>query len=269
MINSIPEKQIPNSDFVNLLRNELCQGSISQVGEILYYRSNLLDFSNDEIVLKIVPENNKIIVSDNNRVILNLLSSGFDPYSTKKREFIIDKIAGSCDVNIDKYGEVYSVVNNFDEVGEAVFWMVHAIQRLTSMVIESKTYRPQMFKKEIVEFLTENKVKYNENPIYHIGKKHKAKIDFESISTSDKKIFRAMSYSDSSSAMTYSEKFIFETDIIKKNMDKKIFPVAIIDDISKTEGQEPVFNEDVLQVLEKVKVIPWSQKEKLIEDFIS
>lgn len=269
MMNDVQGNSISHQDLLNQIRKELCSGELLQDGDVLYYRTPLLDFSNDEIVLKIVSENNKITVSDDNRVMLSLLSSGFDPFTTRNREYLIDKIAGSCNVNIERYGEIYAIANGFENVSETVFWMIHAVQRLTSTAMMNKTYRPPSFKNEIIAYLTENKVKYKENPTYYIGKNSKAIIDFESVNTSRDKLFRALSFSGNKVAMTYSEKFMFEVDIISERYKKKFFPVSIIDDISKTEDQEPVFDDDILQILERGKVIPWTEKEELLEVFTS
>ena len=89
------------------LEKELCGGIIHREGLNIYYRSKLLDFSNDEIVLKIEFKDNHIRVSDNSRTILSLLSSEFDPYSTKAKKYLISTITDSCGVYFQKNGEVY------------------------------------------------------------------------------------------------------------------------------------------------------------------
>ena len=130
------------------IKKELCFGSITQTGSTIYYKSKFLDFSNDEIVLKIDLMGNQIKISDDNRTILSLLSSGFDPLSTKRKKYLIDSLVGGCGVEIEKYGEVFTTSENISEVGEKVFWMIHAIQRLTESVIVGKMYKPPSFKRD-------------------------------------------------------------------------------------------------------------------------
>ena len=65
--------------IADTIKKELL-GAISQSGSTIYYKSNLLDFSNDEIILKIELDDNQIKISDDKRTILSLLSAGFDPF---------------------------------------------------------------------------------------------------------------------------------------------------------------------------------------------
>ena len=136
--------------IADTIKKELCLGAISQSGSTIYYKSNLLDFSNDEIILKIELDDNQIKISDDKRTILSLLSAGFDPFSSKRKGDLIDSLTGSCGVEIEKYGEVHTASQNIQEIGEKVFWMIHAIQRLTEAVIVGKMYRPTSFKRKEV-----------------------------------------------------------------------------------------------------------------------
>ena len=78
--------------IADTIKKELCLGAISQSGSTIYYKSKLLDFSNDEIILKIELDDNQIKISDDNRTILSLLSAGFDPFSTKHKGYLIDSL---------------------------------------------------------------------------------------------------------------------------------------------------------------------------------
>ena len=235
----------------------------------IYFKTKFLDFSNDEILLKIERTENQIRISDNNRTILNLLSSGFDPFSTKAKEYLINRIAESCGVEIERYGEVFVLSNNMEEVGELAFWMIHAIQRLTAAVMVEKTYRPPSFKKDIAAYLIENNRVFDEDPTFYIGRKLRARIDFSSKMGEELVISRALSYTNMSEAVTFSEKFAHETDLIRENYKGKIFPVAIIDDSIQTSEKKPVFNEDVISLLKRIEVVPWSEKDSLLEIFPS
>ena len=133
--------------IADTIKKELL-GAISQSGSTIYYKSNLLDFSNDEIILKIELDDDQIKISDDKRTILSLLSAGFDPFSSKRKGDLIDSLTGSCGVEIEKYGEVHTASQNIQEIGEKVFWMIHAIQRLTEAVIVGKMYRPTSFKRK-------------------------------------------------------------------------------------------------------------------------
>lgn len=55
-------------DILKHVKNELCEGSVNVEGDAVYYTSPLLDFSNDEIIIKIVPESGVIKISDNGSV---------------------------------------------------------------------------------------------------------------------------------------------------------------------------------------------------------
>ena len=159
--------------------------------------------------------------------------------------------------------------DNKEKIGDMIFWMIHAIQRLTAAVMVEKTYRPPSFKKDIAKYLTENNKKFVEDQHFLIGKRLKARIDFSSQTRDQLVISRALSYTNISEAVTFSEKFVHETDMIKEKRRERVFPLAIIDDSVQTAEKEPVFNEDVLYLLKKVKVIPWSEKDDLLEIFPS
>ena len=249
------------------IKEELCEGTIKVDGDTIYYRSPLLDFSNDEIIIKIVPQNGSIKISDNNRTIMNLLSSGFDPFSTKMREYLMDSIADSCGIEIEKYGEIYTTAPSMDEISDRVFWMVHAVQRLTSVVMTSKAYKPPTFKNDVAKYLREEGVKFGEDPVYRIGGKIRARIDFDSQLPNKTIICRALSYTSTYDAVTYSEKFVHESEILKKKSQVEVFPLAVIDDSVLTDEKEPIFNEDILQLLSSVKVVPWSEKESVLQVF--
>ena len=254
-------------DVLKSIKKESCEGTIEIDGDTVYYKSQLLDFSNDEIIIKIVPQNGFLKISDNNRTIMNLLSSGFDPFSTKSREYLLDSIAGSCGVEVEKYGEIYTTAQSRDEISDKVFWMIHAVQRLTSIVMTSKAYKPPTFKNDVAKYLREEGVQFREDPVYKIGGKIKARIDFDSQLAYKTIICRAMSYTSTYDAVTYSEKFVHESEILKKNYSVEVFPLAIIDDSVITGEKEPVFNVDILQLLSPVKVVPWSEKESVLEVF--
>ena len=264
-------KEMPISqefeEVLNRIKKELCEGTIKVEDDTIYYKSPLLDFSNDEIIIKIVRGSGFIKISDNNRTIMNLLSSGFDPFSTKSREYLLDSIAGSCGVEVEKYGEIYTTAQSLDEISDRIFWMIHAVQRLTSIVITGKAYKPPTFKNDVAKYLREEGVQFREDPVYRIGGKIKARIDFDSQIGNKTIICRAMSYTSTYDAVTYSEKFVHESEILKKNYVVEVFPLAIIDDSVITDEKEPVFNGDILQLLSSVKVIPWSEKESVLEIF--
>ena len=150
-------------EILKVIKKELCGGSLTEDNNYVYFRSPFLDFSNDEIVLKIgMDGENGIIITDDNRTIMNLLSSGFDPFSTKNREFLIDSLSGSCGVEIKKYGEVFAVAKDFEELGQKIFWMTHAVQRLTAAAMTGKAYRPQTFKKEVSAYMREKNIEFRE-----------------------------------------------------------------------------------------------------------
>lgn len=264
-------KEMPISqefeEVLNRIKKELCEGTIKAEDDTIYYKSPFLDFSNDEIIIKIVRGSGFIKISDNNRTIMNLLSSGFDPFSTKSREYLLDSIAGSCGVEVEKYGEIYTTAQSLDEISDRIFWMIHAVQRLTSIVITGKAYKPPTFKNDVAKYLREEGVQFREDPVYRIGGKIKARIDFDSQIGNKTIICRAMSYTSTYDAVTYSEKFVHESEILKKNYVVEVFPLAIIDDSVITDEKEPVFNGDILQLLSSVKVIPWSEKESVLEIF--
>ena len=264
-------KEMPISqeleEVLNRIKKELCEGTIKVEDDTIYYKSPLLDFSNDEIIIKIVRGSGFIKISDNNRTIMNLLSSGFDPFSTKSREYLLDSIAGSCGVEVERYGEIYTTAQSLDEISDRIFWMIHAVQRLTSIVITGKAYKPPTFKNDVAKYLREEGVQFREDPVYRIGGKIKARIDFDSQIGNKTIICRAMSYTSTYDAVTYSEKFVHESEILKKNYVVEVFPLAIIDDSVITDEKEPVFNGDILQLLSSVKVIPWSEKESVLEIF--
>lgn len=264
-------KEMPISqefeEVLNRIKKELCEGTIKAEDDTIYYKSPFLDFSNDEIIIKIVRGSSFIKISDNNRTIMNLLSSGFDPFSTKSREYLLDSIAGSCGVEVEKYGEIYTTAQSLDEISDRIFWMIHAVQRLTSIVITGKAYKPPTFKNDVAKYLREEGVQFREDPVYRIGGKIKARIDFDSQIGNKTIICRAMSYTSTYDAVTYSEKFVHESEILKKNYVVEVFPLAIIDDSVITDEKEPVFNGDILQLLSSVKVIPWSEKESVLEIF--
>jgi len=260
--------KIDSDKISRAIKKEFCEGSLTEDSNYIYFRSPLLDFSNDEIVLKISMEReNEITISDNNRTIMNLLSTGFDPYSSKTREFLMDSLLGSCGVEIKKYGEVFAIAKDFEEIGEKIFWMVHAVQRLTAAAMMGRAYKPQTFKKEVIAFMREEKIEFREDPLYRIGNKIKARIDIDAVKLHEAIICRAMSYSSVAEAITYSEKFVHESEIIKKGSKYEIIPIAIIDDSTKTYEDEPVFNEDVINLLSSTRVVPWSEKEVLVEVF--
>ena len=251
------------------IQKEICPFEVRSDGSTIYYKSNFLDFSNDEIVIKIEFKDDQIRVSDNNRTILSLLSSGLDPFSTKNKEYLIHSIAGSCGVEVEKYGEVYITTNYADKVGELVYWMIHAIQRLTAAVIVGKTYRPPSFKKDVSAYLTENKKRFTEDPLFYLGRRLKARIDFLTEKDDQQVVCRALSYPQVNEAVTYSEKFVQEVSLINEKSRSKVYPVAIVDDSIMASEGEPVFNEDVVSLLKKVRVVPWSEKDTLLEIFPS
>jgi hypothetical protein len=268
MHKTVETSKLSSDEILILIKKELCSGTVTSNNGIIYYHSPLLDFTNDQIELRIeINEEGKIIISDDNRTVMTLLSSGFDPFSTKLRESMMDNLSGSCAVNFQKYGEVSMVLDNIQEIGQKVFWMLHAIQRITASVMTGRVYRPQSFKKDVSSFLTEKRISFKEDPIYTIGKKIKARIDFVSVFPERTLILRAMSYSSTPDAITYSEKFIYESEILNKEKGYKFFPIAIIDDSAKNSEEEEVFNEDVMGLLQSIKTVRWSEKNSLIEVF--
>lgn len=256
------------------IKKELCSGEIKVNGSTLYYKSKQLDFSNDEIILKIDFVDNYIKISDNNRTMLSLLSSGFDPFSTKHKEYLLESLAESCGVNYQKYGEIFITTESIKDIGEKVFWMIHAIQRLTETVIVGKMYRPPSFKRDVSIYLKENNRKFIEDPFFSLGTKLRARIDFSSELEDKEIICRAMSYTKFSEAVTFSEKFVHETMLIRESYKKNksriiITPVAIIDDSVMTSENEPVFNDDVRNLMGDVKIVSWSERKELLEVFPS
>ena len=96
-----------------------------------------------------------------------------------------------------------------------------------------------------------------------------ARIDFLTEKDDQQVVCRALSYPQVNEAVTYSEKFVQEVSLINEKYRHKVYPVAIVDDSIMASEGEPVFNEDVFSLLKKVRVIPWSERDALLEIFPS
>lgn len=253
---------------IEYIRKYIC-GSISFVGgENRFITLPYLNLSNDPVVLEIeITPKGEYMIRDGGSALGYLVSNGFFPSSTDKKALMVNSLIDGSDVSMDQNGEIFSVAPDLESLPEKIFWMAHAVQRVTSALLTSKQYNPPIFKEKVFEFFKEKKIRFKPDPPYTI-ENVKARLDFESETGEKLFLGRTMSYSRPEKALTYSERYLFEVDLIIKRgvpFGKKYYPLAILDDTAKHD-EKPVFNEDIIDLLAKrADVTLWSDRERLVE----
>lgn len=255
-------------DMIESIRKYICN-SIDFVGkDNRYITLPYLNLSNDPVILEIESTlSGEYVVRDGGAALGYLVSNGFFPSTTEKKTLLVNSLLEGSDVAMDPNGEIFSVATDITNLPEKIFWMAHAIQRVTSVLLTTREYNPPVFKAKVFEYFKEKGVRYKPDPGYMI-ENVRAKLDFESETERMLFLGRTMSYSSSERALTYSERFLFEMDLIIKRstpLEKRYSPLAILDDTAKNDDKS-VFNEAIISLLAKrAEVTLWSERERLVE----
>lgn len=151
-------------DYINWLNDRL---SIKDLDGVFEITSPFLDINNDRMQIYVVPEQNRMKLSDDGTIITELKMSGCDVTSTKHREKILTLILNKFGVSRDS-DELF-VYATSDNYAQRKHFLLQAMLAVNDMFMTSRHHVKNIFLEEVEQFLMQNDIRYNDD-ISFIGK---------------------------------------------------------------------------------------------------
>jgi hypothetical protein len=249
------DQQLKNA-YLNWLNQKITLRDLNGVIEIT---SPLVDRHNDYLQIYAIPKENGIILTDDGYIISDLLMSGLDIDSTKKRKEIFQTILNGYGVQRSEKDELF-VEATIDDFPRKKHLLLQAMLTVNDMFMIARPNVQSIFLEDVEAFLIEYEIRYTDN-ISFTGKSgfsHKFEFVIPKSKFRPERIIKTINNPTRES----SEQLLWAWSDTKETRKSDSTLYAILNDSDK-----PI-NTDVINALNRydVKTILWSQRVKYIDD---
>lgn len=137
-----------------------------------------LDPGGDHIEIKVVKENNHILLTDDGAAHDFLFLNGIDLFGkSQSRKYQLDGALNNNRAFLRNENEIATLVMPGEDIGAAINRLIRAILAVEHLVYTIKGTALKTFKEEVTEFFDRNRVSYTGEYIVH-GKAKEHKFDF-------------------------------------------------------------------------------------------
>lgn len=200
--------------------------------------------------------NGKIVLSDFGETLSYLLINRFDPFSSKRREKVLNQILRSVNIKL-KNGELR--IENPTDVAASIIKLTEACLRVSDLIFSHRMRGAPAFKEQVSSFLLENNVRFTEDFYEEGSTGSKYRIDFYLYVEPPSLLQTLSSRSEGYADILVSKTFTMWYDL--KEKDGQYRYLTLIDDT------RDVWKPTKLELLKRVSnVYYWSKKEELLED---
>ncbi|TSA27052.1 MAG: DUF1828 domain-containing protein [Bacteroidetes bacterium] len=245
-------------EYIRWIRDNTVVKTIEE-GQSCLVSSPFLDRHNDHLNIYIVKNGSNYQLTDDGYTINDLKMSGLE-INTPKREKIFRTVLNGFGVKTDTNNALY-VEASINNIGQKKHHLLQAILAVNDMYTLSQEMVYSLFKEDVELYLKSNEIYFSKD-IKITGKTgFDHNIDFLITASKTKPERLIKTVNNPKRDAILSSIFAF-TDIVQVR-DEKTNNYVVYNDVEKSVTQ------DVLSALSNygVKHIPWSEKERCIEEF--
>ena len=247
-------------EYIRWIRDNTVVKTIEE-GQSCLVSSPFLDRHNDHLNIYIVKNGNNFHLTDDGYTINDLKMSGLE-INTPKREKIFRTVLNGFGIKTDQNNALY-VEATLNNIGQKKHHLLQAILAVNDMYTLSQEMVYSLFKEDVELYFKSNEIYFSKD-IKITGKTgFDHNIDFLLTASKVKPERLIKTVNNPKRDSILSSIFAF-TDIVEVR-EEKTSNYVVYNDIEKTVSQ------DVIGALTNygVKHIPWSEKERCIEEFSS
>ncbi|WP_431090105.1 DUF1829 domain-containing protein [Paenibacillus sp. 8b26] len=236
--------------------------SFKDIDNAIEITTPLMDRHNDYLQLYVVPNGDKLCLTDDGYIINDLLLSGCDLHTSKKRKELLQTILNSYGVKRSDKDELY-VESTIDTFPQRKHMLVQAMLTVNDMFMTTRMNVQSIFLEDVEDFFIKHDIRYTDNVIFTGKSGFTQKFDFV-IPRSRSKGERLIQ-TINSPIKSKAESVLFSWEDIKNNRKADSQLLTFINDSEKKIPAEVLgaFNQY------EVKVILWSKKEQYLDELIA
>lgn len=228
-------------------------------GNAIEITTPLLDRHNDHLQIYVIPKGDELKLTDDGYIISDLLMSGCEIDSTKKRREILQSVLNGYGVSRSSDDELF-VVCRVDDFPQKKHMLLQAMIAVNDMFMTSKPTVQSLFYEDVEALLERHDIRYTDNVSFTGKSGYIHKFDF--VVPRSKKSPERIIQTLSSPTKDRSQSLLFAWSDTRETRKHESTLYAFLNDSAR-----PV-SEDVISALQRydVKPVLWSQKEKYIEE---
>lgn len=236
--------------------------SFKDVDNAIEITTPLMDRHNDYLQLYVVPNGDKLCITDDGYIINDLLSSGCDLHTSKKRKDLLQTILNSYGVRRSDKDELF-VESTIETFPQSKHMLVQAMLTVNDMFMTTRMNVQSIFLEDVENFFIKHDIRYTDNVNFTGKSGFTQKFDFVIPRSKNKgeRLIQTMN----SPIKSKAESVLFSWEDIKNNRKADSQLLTFIND---TDKKIPA---DVLGAFNQyeVKVVLWSKKEHYLDELIA
>jgi len=246
--------QLKNS-YVNWLNQRI---TVKDLNGVFQITSPLTDRNRDRLQIYVIPDGDKLILSDDGYIVNELLMSGCDIFSSNKRTELLKVILNSYAVKLD--GEVLytnATIENFPQKKHAILQAMLAVNDMFLITQDNVT---SIFLEEVENYLIENEIRYTDNVTFtgKSGFNHNFDFVIPKFKDNPERIIKSIN----SLTREKSESLLFAWDDTRDTRKSNSILYAFINDSEKKVSRNIISAFSEYQV----KPVLWSEKNQFIKE---
>lgn len=234
--------------------------SVTEMGDYFRIITPFLDRYNDHLILYAKEEQGIYTLTDDGYVINELALAGAEPSSGRRLKLLNEIVAG-YGVKVEKDELVVTATPR--DFAQKKHMLLQAMMTVDDLFMTSRSRVSSLFFEEIAQFLSHHDVRYSESLQLAglSGLSHK--VDF--LIPSSKKAPERMVKAINSPTRTNIESVLFTYSDVKETRKQDLKLVVFLND------REASVSDSLLGALETYSAlpIPWSQKEKHVQELVA
>lgn len=242
-------------NYIDWLNHRMTIEVLDGVFEIT---SPFLDVNNDRMQIYVVPDGNKMKLSDDSSIITELKISGCDIYGTEHRQRILSFILNKFGIQRkDDELFVYATLENYPQKKH---FLLQAMLTVNDMFMTSRSHVTNIFLEEVENFLVENDIRYTDD-ISFVGKSgftHSFDFVISKYRNIPERIIKAINNPNRSTA----ESLILSWNETRNMRKSKPVLYAFLNDTNQQISNHIInaFNEY------EIETVTWSKRDKIIDE---
>ncbi|MCR8961618.1 DUF1829 domain-containing protein [Brevibacillus halotolerans] len=244
------------NNYLNWLREKII---LNDLGSAIEITTPLLDRHNDHLQIFVIPQGNEFKITDDGYIINDLLMSGCDIGSSKKRREILQTILNGYGVSRSSDDELF-VISKIEDFPQKKHMLLQAMISVNDMFVTSKPTIQSLFYEDVENLLDEHDIRYTDNVNFTGKSSYIHKFDF--VVPKSKKSPERIIQTMNSPTKDRTQSLLFawsDTRETRKN-DSTLY--AFLNDSDKSVSGE------IVGALESydIKPVLWSEREKYIDE---
>jgi hypothetical protein len=247
------------NSYIEWLKEKITTKNLNDAIEIT---SPLMDRHNDHLQIYAIPSGDTIKLTDDGYIISDLLMSGCDISTSKRRKEILNTILNSYGVQVSNDDELF-VETTLEKFPQKKHMLLQAMINVNDMFMTTKETVQSIFIEDVENFFINNDIRYTEN-ISFAGKSgftHKFDFVIPRSKQSPERIVRTINNPNKSTVANLL--FSWSDTREMRRQDTTLYTFL--------NNSDKKISDEVLSAFTKydVKTVLWSEREKYITQLIA